>query len=256
MYLSRIQLSSGLAVQAQLATLLKNNSYGMHQMLWELFRSDERFLFREESAREQLLSERNQPVFFLLSREKPAEQSPLFNVETKLFRPNLQQGDRLTFRLRANPTISRKPAGGGRSKRHDVLMDAQYHWLRDQCGNHSLDQSGGKGELKQRLLNTQPGLYASGQMEAQLQEVSQAAAHHWLIDRGPRMGFDILSSKLQSYGYRWNILPKKDRAAGFSSVDYCGELLVTEPETFLQRVYAGIGPAKAFGCGLMLIRRI
>ncbi|GAA5443996.1 hypothetical protein Misp06_02176 [Microbulbifer sp. NBRC 101763] len=256
MYLSRIQVSSSLAIQAQLATLLKNNSYGIHQMLWELFNGSERFLFREESACEQLLSEQSLPVFYLLSRKKPIRDGSLFSVESKAFIPRLQAGDRLAFRLRANPTISRKSAVAGRGKRHDILMDAQYHWLRDQCKTHSLLQSGRKGELKQRLLDAKPGFYAGGQIESRLQEVSVVASRHWLIDRGSRMGFDIYPPKLHSNGYRWNLLPKKGRGAGFCSVDYRGELLVTDPELFLQKICTGIGPAKAFGCGLMLIRRI
>jgi len=38
-------------------------------------------------------------------------------------------------------------------------------------------------------------------------------------------------------------------------VDYEGLLTVTDPEKLLDLLGRGIGPAKAFGCGLMLVRR-
>ncbi|MCI0421919.1 MAG: type I-E CRISPR-associated protein Cas6/Cse3/CasE [Acidobacteria bacterium] len=41
-----------------------------------------------------------------------------------------------------------------------------------------------------------------------------------------------------------------------STLDFEGVLLVTEPDRFLRALLSGIGPAKAFGCGLMLVRRI
>ena len=41
-----------------------------------------------------------------------------------------------------------------------------------------------------------------------------------------------------------------------STLDFEGELRVTDPEAFLSALSNGIGPAKAFGCGLMLVRRL
>ncbi|QSA96792.1 type I-E CRISPR-associated protein Cas6/Cse3/CasE [Methylococcus sp. EFPC2] len=40
------------------------------------------------------------------------------------------------------------------------------------------------------------------------------------------------------------------------TVTYQGLLRVTVPEILRSRLYNGIGPAKAFGCGLMLVRRV
>jgi CRISPR system Cascade subunit CasE len=39
------------------------------------------------------------------------------------------------------------------------------------------------------------------------------------------------------------------------AVTFQGVLKVTNPETLRQRLQNGIGPAKAFGCGLLLVRR-
>lgn len=35
-----------------------------------------------------------------------------------------------------------------------------------------------------------------------------------------------------------------------------GELMITNPELFQLALFNGLGHAKAFGCGLMLVRRI
>ena len=40
-----------------------------------------------------------------------------------------------------------------------------------------------------------------------------------------------------------------------SNLDFEGQLEVTDPVVFLEKVKAGFGPQKAFGCGLMLLRR-
>jgi CRISPR system Cascade subunit CasE len=42
----------------------------------------------------------------------------------------------------------------------------------------------------------------------------------------------------------------------FSAVDFSGELLVTNPELFHLALFNGIGNAQAFGCGLLLVRRL
>jgi CRISPR system Cascade subunit CasE len=51
-----------------------------------------------------------------------------------------------------------------------------------------------------------------------------------------------------------------DREAGkpavFAVVDFTGALRVTEPDGFLAALASGFGRARAFGCGLMLIRRL
>ena len=40
----------------------------------------------------------------------------------------------------------------------------------------------------------------------------------------------------------------------FSTVDLSGELVVTDAERFASTLANGIGRAKAFGCGLLLVR--
>ena len=49
---------------------------------------------------------------------------------------------------------------------------------------------------------------------------------------------------------------KNGRAGKIAQVTYEGLLEVTNADGFIQLIQNGIGPAKAFGCGLMLVRRI
>ena len=48
---------------------------------------------------------------------------------------------------------------------------------------------------------------------------------------------------------------RRGRPAGFSAVDLAGVITVTDPAAFLAKLPLGFGSAKAFGNGLMLIRR-
>jgi CRISPR system Cascade subunit CasE len=42
----------------------------------------------------------------------------------------------------------------------------------------------------------------------------------------------------------------------FSTVDFSGTLEVHDPQALQRALFSGIGHAKAFGCGLLLIRPI
>ena len=43
----------------------------------------------------------------------------------------------------------------------------------------------------------------------------------------------------------------------YSTLEFDGILAVTEPEVFIEKcLFSGIGPAKGFGCGVMLVRRV
>ena len=260
MYMSRIQLTDAIAQKSQLRHVLKDRSYGIHRLLKELFNDSEldkpgRLLFREESSREQLATARNLPLYYVLSQVRPSVDSLIFKVDSKPFSPVLHVGDELAFRLRANPTVSRSEPGVKRSKRHDVVMDAQRRWLQSACQERQLDTKGSKGELKARLQCHPdfPGKSGASTLNREINTVIDQAARRWLQERGPENGFELKAC--QTTGYRWHALPEKDRKAGFSSLDYEGSLTVMNTENFLQRVYMGFGHSRAFGCGLMLIRR-
>lgn len=86
---------------------------------------------------------------------------------------------------------------------------------------------------------------------------------------------DWLKRKLDGLAVIENVIPQnepplyfnqKNRGGKIVPVTFEGVLTVVNPERFKEQIYekynekgeyiAGIGPAKAFGCGLMMVRRI
>ena len=100
-------------------------------------------------------------------------------------------------------------------------------------------------------------------LEWSLKAAVDAALEKWMITQGERHGFilskdDYNQYKLQNSAYRRHALGKKagkGENPGFSSVDFIGWLEVTDVEKFTKALLEGIGRSKAFGCGLMLVKR-
>jgi CRISPR system Cascade subunit CasE len=58
-------------------------------------------------------------------------------------------------------------------------------------------------------------------------------------------------------GYRQVRIPRRGaEPIRISVVDVTGTLTVTDPDAFLARLRNGFGASRAWGCGLMLIRRV
>jgi CRISPR system Cascade subunit CasE len=242
MYLSRVNV---LAEQPdKLAEILKADHYQLHQLLWRLFpekneTASRDFLFRRDDSK-------GFPVFCLLSPTEPIALAGVLAVESKTFNPQLKTGDKLRFTLRANPVeqvtkertleeqellrIDRKKTGlrdkeiiPMKRVRHDVVM-----------------------HLKNTLSDTEREKYSQAELE-------QQAGEAWLEKKAEKNGFKLLS--VTAEGYQQHHFKK--RGIKISTLDFNGILEVTEPELFIQKaLYKGIGPAKAFGCGLLSIARI
>jgi CRISPR system Cascade subunit CasE len=239
MFFSRIRIEPGSLAQIELLRILQGNVYAIHQLLWKLFSDDPEakrdFLFRQEFEKEQLAFEetrRGLPLFYVISQREPEANSGLLMVESKEYRPILKKGMRLIFDLRANPVIARSTVGVKRSVKHDVLMDA-------------------------KLKTRQEGVTDTKEIQKQMQN----AAAKWLIGKAALNGFTVETSKeepwLDVYAYQQHLLRKRgNENIRFSSIDFSGTLVVTDPEKFNQALFSGIGPAKAFGCGLLLVKLI
>jgi CRISPR system Cascade subunit CasE len=73
---------------------------------------------------------------------------------------------------------------------------------------------------------------------------------------GARAGFAVNEGCLVADGYCQLRLPRTGgRPITVAVVECEGELLVTDPAAFVMALAQGFGRARAFGCGLMLIRR-
>jgi len=294
MYFSRVRLKSDILRSSNLHRLIQSNSYSVHQLLWDLFPDEKKrtFIFREEIAGEQLGYRpgiKSEPIYYLVSSKKPMGETTLFDVDHKKYSPRLMVGDRLAFKLRANPIVARKSSGEKKSRRHDIVMDAQRNLLLKLANGLGLSSKGSKSTLKQKII----GAWRSSKNEMVEKELIKSlsenerfahlsekqwepdkllnwalkacadkALEKWLTDRGVINGFRLVRSekdqrlKFQAEGYRWHSLPTKGKTAGFSAVDFEGCLEVRKPERLLYALSNGIGPAKGFGCGLMLVRRV
>lgn len=294
MYLSRVTLKPDIGHNSQLGKLLQNSTYNTHQLLWDLFDQPVRdFLYREEIAKEQVLDDstvKGEPIYYLLSATSPKTSAPLFNVESKEFNPTVQTGQRFSFRLRANPVITRQ------NKRHDLVMDEQVVFYRLICESVGLSSEGKKSDLKARLVhadnnpvvmdwlcgylnesryfvNANRHQRVDGLLDLGVQEAVSRRLMKWLAENPTRSGVFSLCEQVvedefsgqevtvpffQYNGYRAHPLHERNNEtkARFMSVDMSGELIVNDAIRFLDMIHRGIGPAKAFGCGLMLIRRL
>jgi len=187
-----------------------------HRLVWSLFAGD------ADQKRDFLWRRDDHGAFFILARRHPIE-SAIFDVEVKEFAPCLATGDRLQFSLRANATRAYKPASSqARGKRADVVMAR---------------------------------LYAEEDRAAARPAVIQEAGSAWLAAQGARHGFSLTGAPAVD-GYARLRLPRAGTGKiDISTLDFSGVLKVTDPAAFLRALYRGFGHAKAFGCGLMLIRR-
>jgi CRISPR system Cascade subunit CasE len=209
---------------SQVERLARLDSYGHHQAVWQLFdlppvtaRTGTAFLFRHEW-------QGDFPAFYILSRSTPQDRVGLWSIQSKPYAPQLEVGDRLHFKLRVNPVVTRN------GKRHDVVMDA-------------------KQRLRWKELRPEE--------RPALNTVAYEAGSAWLASRAQKHGFTIAPASLMVDSYRTHAVHYTGCASiCFSTLDFSGMLTVIDTGKFLSALYSGIGPAKSFGCGLLLIKRV
>jgi len=221
MYLSKVTMKSSPQTAQELAKLQRNGVYASHQLIWQLFTNDaERsFLYREE------IGATGMPEFYVLSKTEPQANLPIFSSVTKVFEPKLDKGQRLSFKLRVNPTVCVK-GEGGKQRRHDVMMQAKYN-------------------VKDELPDAQT-----------LKMHMEQAAINWLNNEKRLDEWGItLDFQPSIDGYTQHKVQKKRHQIQFSSVDYQGMLTVQDPLKFINQYAKGFGRAKGMGCGLMMIKR-
>ena len=197
----------------------RHRSEASRRLVWTLFADG------EDRKRDFLWREDDRGRFYVLSTRPPEDRHQLFNVETKAFEPALSPGDRLIFSLRANATIGR-PRGDNRAgKRDDVVMAVL----------HAIPQH---------------------ERAEQRNEIIQSGGLAWLKRQGAAAGFNFDEDGIAIDGYEpLNIRGDAKNALRLSVIEFDGTLIVREPEIFLAKLGSGFGRGKAFGLGLMLLRR-
>mgnify|MGYP003110417331 CR=1 FL=1 len=231
MHLSRVRVDLNGLGRNELFAVMGGEPYGTHQLLWRLFpdySGPRPFLFRQEieDGADGEGRCKGLPLFYLLSEQTPVAVPGLLAVESKPFAPRLDAAETLAFRLRANPTVARRVDGHKHSVRSDVLMHAKAAFAPDQ---------------------------RAGQ---ECKDAMDAAARQWLAGQGEKNGF-VLRGEPEVSGYRQHSLGRRrqGKPIQFSGVDYSGTLEVTDARAFMASLAQGLGRSKAFGFGMMMIRR-
>jgi CRISPR system Cascade subunit CasE len=218
MFLSRLSLADA-AAQSPDFWRAFGSEYSLHRAVWDLFAD------RPDRSRDFLyrLDSRNgRPLLWTLSSREPCAPPGLWRIETRALSPRLRPGDLLEFNVRVNPVVTRD------GKRHDVVMD--------------------------RKLRTGWKTAPPAEREPQA-AVVQEALTEWLSARASRLGAQARS--LRADGYRVSRFPKPSgKEVQLGVCDLSGVLEIVEADRFVDLWRTGLGPAKGFGCGLMLIRMV
>lgn len=247
LYLTRARLRHDAPVSA-IRTLLSPADQiriaAGHRLVWALFGDD------PERKRDFLWREAERGTYYLLSARPPEDRHGLFHLEPpKVFEPVLSAGSRLHFALRVNATVARqsegKPQANGRIRggRCDVVMDALAGVPRGQ-----------RATLRHQVLPSVATAWLGRQGEAHGFALAEREhGQDWEIDADA----PAEHAALRVMGYR---VLRFDRGRGANPMrvgvlDIEGTLIVRDPYRFIPALGHGFGRAKAFGCGLMLIRR-
>lgn len=196
----------------------QGDGYGLHQALWQLFSDG------PDRERDFLFHrQRERPGTCLVVSQRPPRKLDGWAVRTREYRPQLKAGQQLAFALRANPTVARS-RDGRHSARHDAVFDARR-------------QAQARGSTMS------------------VAEAEQQAGREWLSRRAGSAGFTIAQMRIAGYDRARVHKRRQAKPILFSTLDYEGVLQVADSERLLHALLHGIGPAKAFGCGLLLVRR-
>ena len=99
--------------------------------------------------------------------------------------------------------------------------------------------------------------HAKGERAVQRVEIIREQGFSWLERQGTKAGFRIGSADVAVDGYEQHRISRAGSAPAmlYSTLDFEGTLIVSDPVTLVSAIAHGFGAAKAYGCGLMLIRR-
>jgi CRISPR system Cascade subunit CasE len=228
MLISRVRLRPDAAEKKEFWEHV-DSAYHMHSLVWDLFTdAPERkrdFIYRQDMVH-------GLPAFFCVSERAPNDRKGIWLVESKPYTPVVRNDQVFSFVLRANPIRSKrdeKPDQNGKRKqhRHDVVMEAKTR-LKEKQGVVPLEA-----------------------------DIVQEAGFVWLAQKGEANGFSIHGEDIRADGYLQHQFKKTkgNHEIRISTLDFTGLLTVTDPDLFVQALFTGIGPAKGFGCGMMMIKR-
>lgn len=208
------------------------NPYDIHRQLWRLFpgeapepraSDDEKrhgFLFRVED------SQTGRPTRLLVqSRRAPTRADGVLLIGKREFHPNPSAGQRLAFLLTANPV--------------KTIVDVEVEAKPDKLRRH-VERNDRHGEKIARLPKSRVPI------------VKEEEQRQWLARKLADAGMVEAVSVLP---HAPTYFRKGNRGGKLVTVTFEGVLNVADAERLTGLLEAGIGTAKAFGCGLLLVRR-
>jgi len=202
--------------KVQLPHNLRLNPYELHRQLWRLFPH------QPDAQRDFLFrveSWSSQGLIVLLQSMQMPKPDNRRLLASKLFEPVLPAGLHLRFRVRANPVRTVRDEKHGRT------------W---QSGKHA-------GKPKSCRV---PLIKEDEQRDwLQRKFVNAASIEHVLIQKEEPLHFHKTQRDTDSGDMTGKIQP----------VLFDGLLTIDSEQDFMRLLRSGIGPAKAFGCGLLSI---
>lgn len=255
MIFSLIRLRRNLTPR-DIAALGRSDSYGHHKMVWDLFSDDpdrkRDFLYRFESVN-------GVPTYYTVSNREAMDEKGLWEISSKPYEPRLAHGDRLAFKLRVNPIKS------ALEERNAEDLEA---WHKSRADRGLAPSKSMERGWTQKVIRHDVVMEAKTRIDFKnlspenrphVATLIQEAGLDWISSKSMEYGFSVVKSATRADGYQQHRFFKKkgSKPVSYSSLEFDGLLTVTEPEIFIEKcLFNGIGPAKGFGCGLMLVRRI
>ena len=227
MIITKVRLNRSPGAQGSLAKVLLSGSNAdqSHGLVWTLFNHVERADERKDRAF--LYREIEPGSFIVVAKTPPLDPHGLWVLDKpKDYAVEVSAGDRLSFVMRANPAVAVPRPGEKRGARADAIMHAKTKLAVAERKNFTAKDA-------------------------------STIAVQWLARRGPALGFKLDTEATSADGYQQIRIPGADRkpAIVYSEIEFTGALTVTDPNLLRHALYNGIGKARAYGCGLMLIRR-
>ena len=201
--------------------------YLLHQRIWALASRDKNqkrdFLYRVEYDAYQ-----NIKHIYLLAPNQISSQKNIRIAVSPRYQPQLETGEFLYFKLRANPIIKRKE--NGKAKEYGLIMDTKYQFKKN-----------GQNYREQFFLD----------------ELIHDVGMKWLIRKGEQHGFSVKQFEVGIDNDReYSVKPPGKQAFTLRTLDFEGNLKIVDADQFKNALFNGIGSAKALGCGMMMIKRI
>jgi CRISPR system Cascade subunit CasE len=244
--LSRVRLLRGAANSPDFWSEV-GRQRDVHRLVWSFLPAPEGaardFLFRQDGEGDRL-------SFYVLSRRPLEAPRSIWSVEESRFTPALWKDQVLEFALRAN-AVRRSLEVPATSE--GALRRAERRTARVQ--RPSSDAKHDIVMLQKRRLPRQ-GAGATFDEATVVQEEGSK----WLAGKAQGAGFELVDGSVRADGYRQHRVARgKGRDMTFSTIELSGWLKVVEPQLMIEKLWSGsqpgLGSARGFGCGLVLVRR-